>query len=562
MDNGHKIDIGKAEVKLFLKEEMLPSRMDAPDLYDLNTEYAKTRSKKMSFVTLVLLCCIAVVALITWGVVMFIEAENSNLEVDIAVFDDLNLKNLLDVVSKTQDKLDQNVKKKNQLNFELQNKINLAQLDRDADLQLIESLRMSVSERKIREQEVIAMFDKQVAELNQEYQPQISFLEAQNADLTKQISSYDSKNVELAKEQEAAINSQRQAFEIEKKQLTDDYESIIADLMLQIESMQKSQLAAQTTAIETLKAQQENELALLDPKFTDKKANQLVLNVIENILVEEAMTQAVEVLAETENVDTILTEDMTGKELTESQNEVIEESANPSAINEISTEEELEQQNSTLKTMYLPEVVLNLTDKEFQSYVEKSLYELDSQFADFNYVADMVATVPWMNSLKDYIVALTEMTNQIGTKMVLACIDFLQRYEEVVVKQNELVFEQQKTIERLEAQLAQKIREQEQVTLVLLAYEDVLDSLDERARKNGEAGYIITINDKNNLDLFISTRHRDSVKDGTKAYVFRESGNLIGTITIRKKGTMIYGVADDDIANKLRVNDSILLELN
>ncbi len=544
MDDGHKIDIAKPEVKLFLQEDLLPSRMDTPDLYDLNVEYAKTKSKRLSFVSVVLLCCIAIVALITWGVVMVIETENANIEVDLAVFDDLNLKDLLDVVSKTQDQLDQSIKRKNQLVFELTNQVNLAQLDMDTELQLLDSLRMTNSERLSKEQELQDIFDQKVATLDESIKPQISLLEAQITDLTEQLSSYDSKNIELAKQQEAAINSQKQAFELEKEQLSREYESMISNLVNQIETMKKGQLSTQSSALATLKAQQESELKLLDPTFTDERANELVLAIIGDILVEEAMKAAVEILSEDE---------------TEIENIKLVETV---SIDEKKVVDKEEICGTKLQGMYLPEVILNLSDKEFQGYVEKAFNELDIQLVNYNYIANIVSSVPWTNSLKEYIIALTEMTNQIGDAIVFASVEFLQAQDAIIVLKNEEIALQEEYIATLENTIAQKNLEQEQVETVLLSYQDVLNSLDERARQNGEAGYILTTDNKNNIDIFISSRHRDLVKDGINAYVFRESGHLIGKIIIKRQGAYFYGVAEESVIDKIRVNDSILLELN
>ena len=517
MDNGNKIDIDKPEVKLFLQEDLLPARMSAPDLYDLNTEYAKTKSKKISFTAKVLLCCTAVVALLTYGVVFYIQSANSNIKVDIAVFEDLNLKNLLDVVAKTQTKLDQAIKKKNQLEFKLENEIKLVQLEKDSDLQLLDSLRMTALTRKSKEEEINTNFEQQILEINEKYLPQIENLKIQIEDLTAQIASYDSKNVEMAKQQEAAINSQKQAFELEKEAIIAEYDATIENLMDQIEILSTVQFTTQGEAIASLKKQQANELALLDPIFTDEKANEIVSTIIEDILIEEAMQSATEYLTK------------------------------QPAIEEKSKQ---------------PEFIINLSDEEFKTHVEAALSEIEKEFADYNYVTELMASVPWMNSLREYIVAITQMTNEIGTNMILGCIEFLEAQDELLVKEQSYTKSLENEIIELKSNIKNLNREHEETNIILMEYEKVLISLDERARQNGEAGYIINSDDANNIALFISTTHKDSVKDGTSAYVFRESGNLIGTITIKRDGTNIYGVANEEIANILHINDSILLELN
>ncbi len=532
MDNGNKIDIEKPEVKLFLQEDLLPSRKGNPDLYNLNDEYAKTRSKKISFVTKVLLWCFLGVGLITTGLVMFIQNSNDNIKIDIAVFDDLNLKGLLDVVSKTQRQLDDAVRSKNRLLIELDNKVKTFAVEKETELQLVESLNLSLAEKKKRINTANKTYEDNEQLLNEEYQLQIGMIDSEIEELTKQLASYDSANIEMAKQQESAINSQRKAFDLEKESLIQDYELRISDLMMQIQDMQKNQVSSQGDAINALKQEHLKEISVLDPTFTDERSNELVMSVIEDIIIEEAMALAVNHIEEMERAE--------------------ESSTTETEIIEAPTEE---------KT-YLPEVILNLTDKEFEQHVKAALNQLEYRLEDFHYVTNVVSTVPWLNSLKEYIIALTGMTNSIINDAVLASLDFLQQQEQVIVERDKEIEELQGEIVAFEHKIKKMYEDYEEIEKVLAEYEIVLESLDARTKQNGEAGYLLDVSDKNNITIFISTVYRDSVKDGTQAYVFRESGTIIGTVTIKRRGSILYAIAnDDDVAQKLMVNDSFLLDL-
>ncbi len=534
MDNGNKIRINRPEVKLFLHNDLLPSNIEAPTKYNLTEEYAKTRSKKVSFAATVLVLCIIIVAALMFGLVSFLQERNDTLEVDIEVFNDLNLKNLLDVVSRTQASLDNASQQKNQLELELSTKLAQAKLKRDSETQLLNSLNLDDLE-KINERNAINReYENSVASLNAEYQPQIAVLEGQMEDYTAQLASFDSTNVELAQEQEAAINSQRQAFELEKQALIENYDTLVADLVAELEALQAQQLETQAQALSVLSSQHEEELNVFDPVFYDEKAN----SVVRAYLSSPGRAE--------ENV-------------------------------------EVESYSFSSRNYSLP-----LKDDATRTSFETMLLDINNEYADFNYVADIASTVPWANSLNEYIDALANMANKIGDDIISSSVDIFIAQDVALEESKRVLEEKEQEVMSALAQNEATLVERDGLQLKLdalqsefnvvqdkvLEYENLMhgyaereveyaqmvSSLDARARQNGDAGYILNVANDERISVYISPLFIDSVQEGTRAFVFR-SGNLVGMVSLHRNEETFYAKADEGIAELLRANDVLLLEL-
>lgn len=365
MANDNKIKIGKAEVKLFLSNEMLPSENDSPILYDLEAEYAKTKKRKSLFTIWVLLACTAVVVLLTFCVTKYIEYKNNNLSVGIQVFEDLNLKNLLDVVSRTEGTMKEVTNKKIQLESEKHSLVSQAEVKKQGDLELLDSLRLSSSERKKREQAINQEYEQEMKLISEKYDSQINICSIQIEELQAQLSSYDKKNVEMAQQQEAAINSQRQIFELEKAEMEELHKQNISDLQNQMTTMQKQMLDSRNASLDALTVQYEAEIAKLDPILDYPIANQIVADVAE----------------------------LNSNKFEPTQFEI------------------------------------SLSDEATVAQAQNFLGKLSQDFENFNYVAGLFQSVKWRNTLKDYSVTLVNLANSIGVETVNAAIELLQAQE-------------------------------------------------------------------------------------------------------------------------------------
>jgi len=365
MANDNKIKIGKAEVKLFLSNEMLPSENDKPILYDLEAEYAKSKKAKSFFTIWVLLACIVVVVLLTFAVTKYIEYKNNHLSVGIQVFEDLNLKNLLDVVSRTEESMQEVTKKKIQLEAEKQALVLQAEVKKQGDLELLDSLRLSSSERKKREQTINQEYEQEIQSISGKYDSQIDFCSLQIEELQLQLSSYDKKNVEMAQQQEAALNSQLQVFQLEKAEMKAQNQEKIADLQNQMTTMQQQMVESRNASLNALTVQYESEIEKLDPVLDYPIANQIISDVA--------------------NFNTMMFD------------------------------------SSQFK--------LSISDEATVAQAQNFLGKIGKDFENFNYIGNLFQSVNWHNSLKDYSKTVINLANSIGIETVNAAIELLQSQE-------------------------------------------------------------------------------------------------------------------------------------
>lgn len=307
MDNDNKIKISKKEVRLFLQKDMLPPENDAPEFFDLEAEYAKTRKGKSHFTVWVLIICTLSVALLVYGVTSWISYKNESLSVGVDVFEDLNLKNLLDVVSRTEASMETAVNQKVQLETDRDAELSKASIKRDSEILRLETLKISSAERKRRNAAIQSEYESSLALISEKYDSDIAKVSKQIEEYQQQLASYDRKNVELAQEQEAAMNSQRRLFELEKQKLTDDYKKTITDLNNQLSSLGQKMMEEQRKTVAVLNNQYAKEISLIDPQILDERANSVIedmqsytdvfsvnnfyLNVSDPILMENALSK-------------------------------------------------------------------------------------------------------------------------------------------------------------------------------------------------------------------------------------------------------------------------------
>ena len=271
MDNDDKIvDEHRNEVLLFLKDELQPLSQEKPHAYDLEKEYEKTGKNKSPFIWVLMGCCVVVAGIFTFGISKYVDYNNNKIKVNIDVFNDLNLRNLLDIVSQTKEQQNQSIKEKSQLEAELSYAIKQAEQKRDADLFTLQSMKYGKSETQRRSAVIRQECADSIRKLHADYDVRIAAQDNLINQYQKQLSEYDSNKVEQAQKQEAVIDSERQLHEIEKQQLADKYEKNLEAYRTQMASVQKETLERQKSAVSEVTKKYQQEIDALDPVLPDK----------------------------------------------------------------------------------------------------------------------------------------------------------------------------------------------------------------------------------------------------------------------------------------------------
>ena len=140
MDNDDKIK----ELSLFLGDELEPLRRSKKvQVYDLETEYAKTRHNRLWSVWITLGLTFVVFVLVTVFTIRGIGKSNDKIDVNLSSFEDLNLQNLFNQLEKAQEQFDEAVKRRASLQGALDARLDRAKQKMLADLDLLKRTSLS-----------------------------------------------------------------------------------------------------------------------------------------------------------------------------------------------------------------------------------------------------------------------------------------------------------------------------------------------------------------------------------------------------------------------------------
>lgn len=272
------------EVRMFLDEELETLHRSRADVqaYNLEKEFSKTAKHKSPLAMILLGICFLVVLSTVVVMSLVIDQKDRGISVEMSVFDDLNLKNLLDTVSKIQDNYDTAVKNRSDLINNREVELRNAETKRDQEVFLIKSLKLPASDEKDRINKINKAYDDSVQSINSQYEPKIKALETEIHGYEEQLKEYDASKIQAAQEQERLINSERRVQELERRKLAQQYEDRIAELEKTIELLRSSSSDDVYNSITTLSSKYQAEINGLDPKLHDIKAEDLIVEAKNN----------------------------------------------------------------------------------------------------------------------------------------------------------------------------------------------------------------------------------------------------------------------------------------
>ena len=283
MDNDNKIEANELtsaqrhkDVLLFLNKELdnLQMHSGTASTYNLEKEYAKTKKNKSPFVFFMILACVLFTVGIAFILRYTINKQNQSIEINLEEFDSLNLKALLDSVTKVQDKYDNAVKKRDQAIAQMENEIKMAETKRDDDLFVLESVQL-VDDTAFasRKRKIIAEYEEKVAAIKAQYEEKLVVLEADVEKYKKELASYDASKIESAKELEKAVSSERSVQEMERKRLVASYEERISQLEEEIKVYTSNNSVR--SAVKQVTSKYAKEIERLDPVIKDAQAKEI-----------------------------------------------------------------------------------------------------------------------------------------------------------------------------------------------------------------------------------------------------------------------------------------------
>ncbi len=264
------------KVQLFLRDNLMSIRHDDQKVYDLDVEFSKTRKNRDIFVVGVIALVVVLVALVSWFVTSRINESSRNVAVDIAVFEDLNLKNALDLAKKAETTLDNVTQEKVDAKTDYDSSLSTLRLQRQSDLDILSAKRMSDAERAQQKQAIVANYATQEKKLAADYKARAADIDARIVEAQKQVQSFDTKRVEEAKAQKRLLDNQQDLYEIEKKKMKETYEKEIAELRSKNIEIQQENVRLKTDEVKQLIDEYQAKISALDPKFADSVSDAFI----------------------------------------------------------------------------------------------------------------------------------------------------------------------------------------------------------------------------------------------------------------------------------------------
>lgn len=265
------------ELTLFLGDELESVRRSKKvRVYDLETEYAKTRNNRLWNVWLALGLTFAAVILVTIFTVRGIGKSAEKIDVNLSSFEDLNLQNLFNQLERAQEQFDEASKRRASLQGALDARIERAKQKMQADLDLLKRTSLSKTALAARREKIQSDYNKEVSAAHSELDEQLKTADAEAKQYEEQLKSYDSENVARAQEWERKMDSERQARQLERQKLVEDYEAQLAEARNLLEETRKKDFEERKNATNEIAKRYEEEIASYDPVIKDSKTTNIV----------------------------------------------------------------------------------------------------------------------------------------------------------------------------------------------------------------------------------------------------------------------------------------------
>lgn len=577
MDNDNKIIIQKPEVRLFLQDDVATVFHEQASKYSIETEFENLRKNKKNNLILPLVILFLVAILVTMGVTHFIRYQNRQISVNVEVFEDLNLKKLLDVVAKIENQMKNLNTEKNRNEINRAAAIDKIVQIRDTEIEKINALPKNMVTQAEKEVAILAIYEQygiQIDEINERFNGYQSEIDAQLSGLQDQLNSYDSANVERAMQQQAAIDSQRQVFELEKQELVENYEQTIKDLSETLTTMQDEAQTLRTTLIEEISSQYKAQTDKLEAEYT------AVIQSLDPVISSE---QKQEILDRAAKLSQAAIKEAQKAELANTETSAESENSLETLEGQQSTEyaESLEAQKTPINPLEaeqsssVPSYEATAEDEAYSIEnfsVEEALENAQIYRDSFNAAKEVVLSIPQEYDIPKYVIAMdtfnaelyknylaTNEANAVKTEKLESDIKELNKNVNLLQDKNSSLQKQvssfSKKAENLESENA-LLKTQKETLQKAYQYLDALSS------EQGFSGFVLDTTNSAKMLVFVSALFAEDAKSAS-AYVFRKPDELIGTVTLNYADGFYYASASAETdPAQIQVGDKILIFYN
>ena len=230
MDNDRKVkkDVVNQSRKIFLNWKNL--EIGNKNLYDLEKEFSATKKNKNYLVIITILIFLIVFVGTAYAVTRYIQESGRIVPIEIKDFEDVNLKDILDVAKNYEQKLVRARNELKTLEAEHKNAVSEVRSQRERETQIVMESQNSEEEKRKSVAVLRRKESRTAAALDSEYGKKIEEKEKEISEIEKAIASYDATVVEQARKQEEILNNQQKMAELEMENTVGMYEERIGDI--------------------------------------------------------------------------------------------------------------------------------------------------------------------------------------------------------------------------------------------------------------------------------------------------------------------------------------------
>jgi ferredoxin-NADP reductase len=272
MDHGKQV----SKVQIFLQNSLSAVRKDREIKYNLQEEFAKTRHNRDWFVFKMIGGTVAVVVVLVAGFSFWAGGSSKNVKVDISVFEDLNLKRVLDIASRAEARLASIAKDRASILSQLSLETDNIRNQMAGELDILALQRMNAIDRAKRKADIERAYAKKERDLKASFDARLVEFDREMDEVRKQIESFDTKRIDEARAQKQMMDSQRDLYELEKASMQKSFDAKILEMAANIDRMQKENATLRSIQIRDLVEEYQSQLVALDPAFNDPAAVDLL----------------------------------------------------------------------------------------------------------------------------------------------------------------------------------------------------------------------------------------------------------------------------------------------
>jgi len=280
MDNDRKVkkDVVNQSRKIFLNWKNL--EIGNKNLYDLEKEFSATKKNKNYLVIITILIFLIVFVGTAYAVTRYIQESGRIVPIEIKDFEDVNLKDILDVAKNYEQKLVRARNELKTLEAEHKNAVSEVRSQRERETQIVMESQNSEEEKRKSVAVLRRKESRTAAALDSEYGKKIEEKEKEISEIEKAIASYDATVVEQARKQEEILNNQQKMAELEMENTVGMYEERISDIEKRRDNEISSLKKDNRRLVSVLKSRHKKELDDMYKKYNPVFENEKYLKIL------------------------------------------------------------------------------------------------------------------------------------------------------------------------------------------------------------------------------------------------------------------------------------------